>query len=540
MGDSSLRKTLLILSDIPESLGLLEYALKDEYCIVKEVIDREGLMNLPAAPANLILLDINITGRNGFDLCRRLQEVPETENIPLIILSALNQEKDIIAGFAAGAVDYITKPYKLSIVRARVKTQFKLLHAQEVAEQANQAKSKFLANMSHEIRTPLNAIIGMNRCALESSPSDKVRRFLENAKSAADSLLAIINDVLDFSKIEEGRLELAKRQFYLPDLMEQLLETYALDAKERGNQIVLEIDSHFIHTLIGDDQRLLQVLVNLLGNAIKFTENGTITIKVVIKEETEAEVLLQFQVSDTGIGIPFEDQSSIFESFTQVDSTTSRRYGGSGLGLAICQSLVGLLDGTLELESRLGFGSTFFFTARFKKSSLETLPLVEVEKSLDRQLLPTPLRILLVEDNQFNRELALLLLEKEGHQVTMAVDGLKALESLSLESYDVVLMDVQMPEMDGTSATKFIRNCEKDSLDDSFGHRKLGIRLIKKIKGGHIPVIAMTAHAMSGDRDKCLEAGMDDYIAKPYQPDEIFRVLRKVLIASHQSTSCGA
>ncbi|MCK5679473.1 response regulator, partial [bacterium] len=153
MGDSSLRKTLLILSDIPESLGLLEYALKDEYCIVKEVIDREGLMNLPAAPANLILLDINITGRNGFDLCRRLQEVPETENIPLIILSALNQEKDIIAGFAAGAVDYITKPYKLSIVRARVKTQFKLLHAQEVAEQANQAKSKFLANMSHEIRT---------------------------------------------------------------------------------------------------------------------------------------------------------------------------------------------------------------------------------------------------------------------------------------------------------------------------------------------------------------------------------------------------
>ncbi|MCK5539455.1 MAG: response regulator [Deltaproteobacteria bacterium] len=535
MNDNFPCKTLLILSDHPENMELLGDALKDEYCIVKEELDRNGLKNpSPLAKADLILLDTNLMGRNGLDLHCWLQEVPGIEQVPVMILSALNHEEDIVAGFAAGAVDYIAKPYKLSIMRARVKTQFKLLHALEIAEQANQAKSEFLANMSHEIRTPLNAIIGMNHCALESSPPDNVRSFLENVKISADSLLAVVNDVLDFSKIEAGRLELLERPFDLACLIEELLETYSVGAKERGNQIVQEVDSHIFQALIGDDHRLRQVLVNLISNAVKFTENGKIILGVFIKQESETEILLQFKVSDTGIGIPLEVQNSIFKSFTQADSTITRRYGGTGLGLAICQQLVQLMGGSIGLESRSGVGSTFSFTAQFKKALPETCP-AEVEGSLDESVFLTPLRILVVEDNQFNRELVQFLLEKEGHQVTTVEDGLKALESLMLDSFDAVLMDVQMPEMDGITATKFIRDCEKSSLDDRSPHQKIGARLTTKIKGGRIPVIAMTAHAMSGDRDKCLEAGMDDYITKPYQPDEIFKVLRRVLACEVQN-----
>ncbi|MER2527204.1 MAG: response regulator [Candidatus Competibacter denitrificans] len=403
--------------------------------------------------------------------------------IPLALVSVRRLERN--------AVEVLRLRFQLVDALEKAK------QAKEAAEAANSAKSQFLANMSHEIRTPLNGVLGMTQLLMNLPFDQQHQHFLTTLKHSGEHLLALVNQILDFSRIEAGRLQLSPEDFSLRKTINDIVDLLGGRAKEKHLDLLVSIDQNAPDRLYSDVGRLRQVLVNLVGNALKFTEHGQIKVVVrYLKTDADGSLIIQFQVHDTGIGIPKEKQSIIFESFSQADDSHTRRYGGSGLGLAISQQLVRLLGGKLELQSELGVGSCFSFSGRFflakeeqMVTSVRSKPVVEACWSGVA---------LLVDDNPVNVLVAENFLNYCGLTVETAQNGVMAVQMAHAHRYDLVLMDCQMPDVDGYEATRRIR-----ALELVEGRERM-------------PIIALTASALPGDRERCLAAGMDDYLKKPF------------------------
>lgn len=509
---------ILIVDDVQINLDLMKDILSEKgYLIATAINGRSAIAKAKAHKFDLILLDIVLPDIDGFEVCSHLKSNQQTNDIPIIFLTAKKEKDSITKCFQVGAVDYIPKPFSREELLARVdlhltlrKAQNELIRSKDMALASAKAKANFLANISHEIRTPMNGIIGMVDILKRTSLTVQQQEYLEIIAISGENLLMIINDVLDFSKIEAGQVTFEHIRFNLWDEVNEVIKILRYKAMQKNLDLSFEISPDVPQLLIGDPLRLKQVLINLCNNSIKFTSEGFVRVRVNLVEFSADVVRLNFEVQDTGIGISQENQSKLFKSFAQAEASTTRKFGGTGLGLAISKNLVELMNGKIGIISEEGKGAIFHFDGEFgiaphDISDDETRKL-EQSMHFDKEL-----KILLAEDNIINQKVAILNLEKLGHKVIPVDDGKKAIEKFINDSPDVIFMDIQMPVMDGIEATKGIREWEKNN------HVPF-----------RVPIVAMTANTLKGDKEIFISSGMDDYLTKPFNVNELVRVIDRI------------
>ncbi|MBC8046287.1 MAG: response regulator [Fimbriimonadaceae bacterium] len=399
------------------------------------------------------------------------------------------------------------------LLRDKVRDKTKALEEQkERAEHSEKAKEQFLANMSHEIRTPMNAIVQATRLLLENEPKENQLKYLNAIKHSSDNLLVIINDILDLSKIEAGRINFEHIDFNLQEQIQSAYDTLKINSDEKKLELTYDISKDVPLLLNGDPYRLIQIILNLAGNAIKFTEKGSVKISIETAEKQNDFVHLKFSVTDTGIGIANDKLDYIFDMFTQETTSTTRKFGGTGLGLAICKRLIEMQGGSIHVNSKVGHGSTFHFILNYKISNASEKHDQDQRKASNKKIPVEGLRIILAEDNEFNQMVAVDTIEASIKNVIVDVakTGKQVIEFVLKNNYDLILMDIQMPEMDGHEATKIIRNMSDPNINS-------------------IPIIAMTASVIKAEVDKCFESGMNEFVGKPFKVEELMDKISKVM-----------
>ncbi|MDR1616769.1 MAG: response regulator, partial [Syntrophomonadaceae bacterium] len=512
---------ILVVDDEPVNIQVLTNLLSmRNYYIVKAYNGLEALGLIDSGESfDLILLDVMMPKMSGYEVCQRLREKYSLFDLPVVMLTAKNRVQDVVLGFQSGANDYIQKPFDKEELLARVRTLLELKSAMAAAMAANKAKNLFLSNMSHEIRTPLSAVIGLTDLLLKTPMGEQQRDYTEKMRRASSALLAIINAILDFSQADAGNLKIERLSFSIRQLFDDLAIFFHEQNTGSGTELKFELDPSLPDTLLGDSLRLQQIFINLIENALKFTEKGSVIVRAVVSQRGSHDVTLDFAVEDTGIGMSREQMEEIFFAFNQADNSATRKYGGAGIGLTITKRIVEMMGGKINVSSEEGQGTVFTFSCLFplaeKNSSAPEMEPEDTEANgEDKNLILRGLRVLLVEDNEINTLIAVELMESVGVEVTTALNGSEALKQLDKAAkkygsppFDMVLMDLQMPVMDGYEATKTIKGIPEYQ---------------------NMPIYALTAHALPEERERCLALGMEEHLTKPINVKLFYEALRRV------------